>query len=60
MLYADTGIDLIAPDPDSTRFVLTVFDSPMAKGGTDHRHVALMPVAVDIGKCGQNCTPMWI
>lgn len=33
MLYADTGIDLIAPDPDSTRFVLTVFDSPMAKGG---------------------------
>jgi branched-chain amino acid aminotransferase len=32
MLYADAGIDLIAPDPDSTRFVLTVFDSPMVQG----------------------------
>lgn len=29
MFYADAGSGLLAPDPDSTRFVLTVFDAPM-------------------------------
>ena len=32
MLYADAGTGLLAPDPDSTRFVLTVFDAPMPTG----------------------------
>lgn len=32
MLYADAGLGLLAPDPDSTRFVLTVFDAPMPDG----------------------------
>ena len=32
MLYADSGIGLLAPDPESTRFVLTVFDAPMPDG----------------------------
>lgn len=33
MLYADAGVGLLAPDPESTRFVLTVFDAPMPDGG---------------------------
>tara|TARA_R110002110_G_scaffold85816_4_gene223771 strand:+ start:102944 stop:103789 length:846 start_codon:yes stop_codon:yes gene_type:complete len=32
LLYADAGIGLLAPDPDSTRFVLTVFEAPMPTG----------------------------
>jgi len=32
MLYADSGIGLLAPDPESTRFVLTVFEAPMPTG----------------------------
>ncbi|MBO6782180.1 MAG: branched-chain amino acid aminotransferase [Alphaproteobacteria bacterium] len=32
LLYADSGLGLLAPDPDSTRFVLTVFDAPMPTG----------------------------
>ena len=32
MLYADAGIGLLAPDPESTRFVLTVFEAPMPDG----------------------------
>ncbi len=32
MLYADAGLGLLAPDPESTRFVLTVFDAPMPTG----------------------------
>ena len=32
MLYADAGSGLLAPDPASTRFVLTVFDAPMPDG----------------------------
>ncbi len=32
MLYADAGISLLAPDPESTRFVLTVFEAPMPTG----------------------------
>jgi branched-chain amino acid aminotransferase len=32
MLYADAGIDLLTPDPESTRFILTVFDAPMPDG----------------------------
>lgn len=32
MLYADSGMGLLAPDPASTRFVLTVFDAPMPTG----------------------------
>lgn len=32
MLYADAGVGLLAPDPESTRFVLTVFDAPMPDG----------------------------
>ncbi len=32
MLYADSGLDLLAPDPESTRCVLTVFDAPMPTG----------------------------
>ncbi len=32
MFYADAGMGLLAPNPDSTRFVLTVFESPMPTG----------------------------
>lgn len=32
MLYADAGVGLLAPDPESTRFVLTVFEAPMPDG----------------------------
>lgn len=32
MLYADAGVGLLAPDPESTRFVLTVLDAPMPDG----------------------------
>lgn len=32
MLYADAAIGLLVPEPESTRFVLTVFDAPMPDG----------------------------
>ena len=33
ILYADDDIGLIAPDPDCTRFVLTVFEAPILTDG---------------------------